>query len=246
MCASAVHIITAAWGQCTWLAKPVLQSLIRHWVGDLPAITLITDDPPGDLPDCVDVYDVAGRWEPRLYSDRLMDVMHSVPEPIVLVYGIDRYLLNDVCAEHIEAIADYMQLRGHIVGCYLAHEPSLAANMEHVVGIGDRSLVRCSNNKHCSLINGVHIGCSLFNKELLTRILEPFWSIWRVEEYGTRHMIERYPELMSVAVYPELMNEVDLSWTDKTMGTSGFWHLDMLPEEDRRIVMGEAPKVLWL
>jgi len=243
----AIRIIIVSWGRCNWLIKPILRLLRRRWIGEIPPVTLITDGPPDDLPGGVDVYDLSGRWETRLYSDRLRDVLKEMSEPVAFVYNIDRYLLNDVHGVDVQLVADYMIATGNVVGCCLSEHSALKDHMEHVTTL-DRGIeiVRCTDVRHCGLISGVFIGCALFNKDLLYNLLEPFWTIWKVEEYGTRHLIERNPNLISVAVYPAIFQTVDLSRTDKTYNISGFRNLGLLPEADRSALLKEAPDwVVW-
>lgn len=242
-----IRIIIVAWGRCNWMIKPVLGSLMRHWLGRMPSVTVITDDPPNELPNGVDVYDVSGRWETRLYSDRLRDVLKEMSEPVAFVYSIDRYLLNDVCGRDVQLVADYILAAKNIVGCCVAEYAPLESHMEHVTSLDrDIEIVRCTDRQYCGLISGVYIGCALFNKTLLYDLLEPFWTIWKVEEYGTRHLIERNPNLISVAVYPPMFQTVDLSRTDKTYNVSGFRNLGLLSEADRSELLKDVPEwVVW-
>jgi len=220
---------------------------MRRWIGEIPPVTVITDDPPDDLPNGVDVYDVSGMWETRLFSDRLRDVLKEMSEPIAFIYSVDKYLLNDVQGVDVQSVANYMIAAKNIVGCCMSEHGALKDHMEHVTML-DRGIeiVRCTDMRHCGIISGVHIGCALFNKALLYNLLEPFWTVWKVEEYGTRHLIERNPNLTSVAVYPAMFQTVDLSRTDKTLNISGFGNLGSLPEADRSALLKEAPDwVVW-
>ena len=242
-----IRIIIVSWGRCNWLIKPILELLMRRWIGEIPPVTVITDDPPDDLPNGVDVYDVSGMWETRLFSDRLRDVLKEMSEPIAFIYSIDKYLLNDVQGVDVQSVANYMIAAKNIVGCCMSEHGALKDHMEHVTML-DRGIeiVRCTDMRHCGIISGVHIGCALFNKDLLYNLLEPFWTVWKVEEYGTRHLIERNPNLTSVSVYPAMFQTVDLSRTDKTLNISGFGNLGSLPEADRYALLKEAPDwVVW-
>lgn len=242
-----VRIIVVSWGRCNWMIKPILRSLMQHWLGDMPPITVITDSPPDGLPYGIDVYDVSGMWETRLYSDRLRDVLKEMSESVAFVYGVDRYLLNDVHGIDVQSIANYMIGAKNIVGCCMTEYAALESHMEHVTNLDHNiEIVRCTDKRYCGLISGVFIGCALFNKDLLYNLLEPFWTIWKVEEYGTRHLIERNPNLTSVAVYPAMFQMLDLSRTDKTYNISGFRNLGSLPEADRSALLKEAPDwVVW-
>jgi len=44
---------------------------------------------------------------------------------------------------------------------------------------------------HASLDGGMAFCPSLWNRELLAKLLEPSWSLWQAETMGTRKMVEK-------------------------------------------------------
>ena len=218
----------------------LLENLQVHWV-DMPAkVTVISDDPP-DLPDYVNVYDVSGQWEPRFFSDRLMDVLREIDEEVVFYLSVDKFMLNDVPEGAIYSLADYMVERENVVRCGIASHPSLRGHIRHVEEWRGLEIVECAEHKHCSLEAGVGIGHALFRRKHLLELLEPQWDIWQTEVRATEQMLTFRPDLRSVAVWPSLFRATDLNITYRGTGVSMYWHLDQLPEQDRASVLRYAP-----
>lgn len=238
---SNIRVVTCAWGMCNWMITPLLETTRYHWPAMPLTPVVITDDPPGNLPDYVELYDVRGHWEPRFFSDRLRDVLDWIEEEIIFYLSVDRFMLDDVPEGTLETVAQYMIEQGDIVRGGVAHAPSLVSNCALVETWRGLNFVRCANLEHCSLEAGVGIGHALFRKKYLLELLEPGWDIWTAEVGATGKMLTHYPNLHSVSVMPSLFQTTDLCYSYRGQNRSGYWHLEMLPEWDREMVEYFAP-----
>ena len=78
-----------------------MESMWHRW---RKAPTTIICDEPVEVPLGADLY-ICEDWRPILYSDRLKHVLETMEEPVALVAGIDRFLLDYVPPGLLDAVA---------------------------------------------------------------------------------------------------------------------------------------------
>lgn len=241
MASNNVRIITFAWGGYVWLLTPFITSLHRHWDGVMPNMTIMSDRPISDvnIRSWEDTwFPLRQGWRDELFSDRLRDVLKCTVEPIVMISCPDRFVVGAIPGDVVESLATYMLARGDIVCCGLASRPSLDGHHEHLETWDGLAIVRCSDNTHCSLSNGIHMDLALFNRDLLFELLELFWTPWKVEVYGTKNVLKA-PNIRSVSVHPGLFKTYDIVKT--VDGKSTIKMSDMLDSKDSKLILEHMP-----
>ena len=120
----------------------------------------------------------------------------------------------------------------------LATNPNPWEQVDEWQGI---AIGRCSDLEQCSVHAGLIMDCALFNRELLSQVLELRWTIWEAERLGTEKVLAN-PSICGLSIRPGLFHYVGLSDHN-----TGFWHLsNLFFDTQRELVRSAAPEgVTW-
>lgn len=218
---------------------PIFARLFAKYWGE--QILYIGDTSPAKLPDNVSFEQVpiytegVWPWE-HWFGNGLRSICHKFRNEIIALFLLDHWLNKPVDLDGIKELATYMKQNKHIIRGNLTETGGWdsAKTIDHYNGLDIRYIPPW--DIHNSLSGGITFCPSLWNTNLLDKLIEPAWTIWDCEKLGTERMKTK-SHIYSIGTYPALLSR-----------THGMYHNNRkllsvggLSEDDREIVYNNLP-----
>ena len=216
--------IVPVWGRHAALLGPMVANLRRHW-DDVEVIVI--GERPGGFPEGAEFLD-AGPFTEQGYSMFLKHALSLLDDHAVYVTPVDIFLLGDVHVDKMTACLRYLEARPGVARLDFLHEL-----LHPSVPVEEWEGLRIVRND--SIFDGMCTGPGLWNRENLTALLQPGWTIWQIEQIGTYRMRER--GFAGLCVDPPLTVEADIVSNCHRI----LWRLDKLLPEDRAALEAALP-----
>jgi hypothetical protein len=199
----------------------------------------------GPLPDNVTFKRVPafaqGEWPWDHHFGRgLMSVLEALEDDVVCLLLPDHWISCDVDAKGVQLLERFMRESGRVLRGNITAGTCLDQHGKVIKKYKRHSIVSVSpHDHHCSFGGGLTFCPSLWNREMLLRVLEPGWGLWDCERVGT----EKFARTMwrngcvSAGVFPAPVHRCHgLSHAaPRTVNLSG------LSGEDRTVVRAYLP-----
>lgn len=207
-----MKFLVYAWGDYRWLAG-VLAKRLGGEVADLGL------NPQG-----------------HNFSGALRSVLLRVEEPVVYLTPADQFPV-----EPVPPLKDqewHLLKRGCLLRLGVTSDPAMESHGAKVREHKGRALVRCEEWQHCSHAGGMGLDAALWNRALLTSLLEPGWTMEHVSVHRSEWLRRERPDLACEQYVPPLFQSVKLVDAARPKALA---RLDQLTPEDRAAVLAAKP-----
>ena len=231
-----ITTVIPVWGKLRWLAIPALLSLKSHWPGLADnRLTVITDDYL-DLPLRNQlIYDSIAAD----FSGTFRAALEWLTTDIIFLICVDTFLTDKLSSAKIKKLVAYMQARPDVLRVNIKYELALERNHEFVEDWQGIRIIRCSDWRHCSLVDGAGLTMGLFRRKALIELLQPGWTLQEAEQQLIQ--IIHNSHWRGVGTDPALAHSIEIHNNDL-----GYFRLEQLNEADRELVKQYQPEdILW-
>lgn len=182
-----------------------------------------------------------GVWDWKTtFGEGLKSICYSNLDKTLLIFLPDHWLNKPVDKSVILQLEDYMKNHPDIIRANLTDDLSWhIGEVEQVETWQDLEIVEIKPwSIHAGFNGGITFSPSLWNPQLLGRLIQSHWELAICEYLGTEIMKKGYPKIRSVSSQPTALTR-----------THGLFHaqpkkasLSGLSEEDKQIVMKYLPE----
>lgn len=205
-----MKIVLLATYQYEWAVRPFAALFAKCWGKE--TVIWYGDRHAGPLPDNVQFRQVPcfgeGEWPWDHHFGRgLLSILCDVEDDIIALFLPDHWLTGPVDVRKVRDLAHYMGKEGNILRGNLTVGTALDAHGVPYAKYRGLDIITTSpTDPHASLDGGLTFCPSLWNVELLGRMIEPHWRLWDCEILGTRTMARHHwPGIVSVGTRPALL-----------------------------------------
>jgi len=212
-------------------------SLKNHWPG-------LVDNPVAIISDVI--VDAPGPVSHLVYNNIAADfsgtfkaALQQVKTDIIFLICADTFLTDQLSSAKLKKLAAYMQARPDVLRGNIKYELALERHHNVIEEWRGLKIIRCSDWRHCSLVDGGGLTMGLFKRQPLIDLLQPGWTLQETEQ----QLIQRIhnSQWVGVGTDPALAHSIEIHNND-----NGYFRLEMLNEVDRELIKQYQPEgILW-
>lgn len=218
---------------------PIFGHLFEKYWGE--PFLYIGDTPPPQLPNNVTFQPLQtfkeGIWPwDHWFGQGLREICQQFSGEIIALFLLDHWLNQPVDIDGVYQLAEYMRLNRQIIRGNLTTN-GIWTNSKSIDTYGRLEILYIPPwDKNNSLNGGITFCPSLWNTDLLDKLIEPAWSLWDCEKLGTERLVKN-PKIYAIGTRPYLLSRTHAMFHKDPHRIS----LENMQPDDRQFVMDRLP-----
>lgn len=224
-----------------WLMLPFLHLYGKYWGEPLVCYT----DQPLDveLPDWCKWKQVpcysGDVWPWQFWwGNGMLSILAEIDELMISLFLPDYWIGTPVPLNQVNTVARYMLKCGNVIRTNLQMNTCLDQHGKFRESFQGLEIVYATPGCiHCGQQAGSALGVALWDKDKLSKLLQPHWSPWGLEKLGTERMLQEFKDWIAVGTRPALVKRVNA--VNQSMPTAVV--LKGLAKEDQETIRQWIP-----